>query len=194
MTENNTQHEPPTAKTIKKQPSHTTDRIKQYERNDQMYKHKRPIAITTILLILLTCQIASKVNSHCQIPCGIYDDQARLDAIAEHITTIEKSIKQITELSQAKSPDYNQIVRWTNNKDHHADKLANIVTYYFMAQRVKPTVADSGQEKKYMRYLQQISLLREMLVTSMKCKQTTNLKHTEELKSLLEKFKHVYPD
>ena len=41
----------------------------------------------------------SMVYSHCQIPCGIYDDRARFDAIAENAATIEKSMKQMTDLS-----------------------------------------------------------------------------------------------
>ena len=146
------------------------------------------------VFVFLSFFLIPMVYSHCQIPCGIYDDQARLKAISEHITTIEKSMKQINELSQAETVNINQVVRWVNNKEKHADELAEIVTYYFMAQRVKPTVADSGQGEKYMNYLQQLSLLHEMLVTSMKCKQATDLVHVENLKNLLFKFTQVYTE
>lgn len=144
-------------------------------------------------LVLLIGAMVSTVYSHCQIPCGIYDDQARLNAIGEHITTIEKSMKQITELSQAEKVNSNQVVRWVNNKEHHADELAEIVTYYFMAQRVKPidNVHTAGEEN-HKKYLQQLSLLHEMLVTSMKCKQTTDLAHVEKLKDRLDQFKQAY--
>ena len=57
----------------------------------------------------------SLAYSHCQVPCGIYGDEARFDAIAEHITTIEKSMKQIEILSAEGKPNMNQIVRWVNN-------------------------------------------------------------------------------
>lgn len=40
--------------------------------------------------------------AHCQIPCGIYDDAARFKALAEHITTIEKSITEIGTLEQVR--------------------------------------------------------------------------------------------
>ena len=30
------------------------------------------------------------------------------------------------------------MVRWVVNKEVHADELSDIVTYYFMAQRIKP--------------------------------------------------------
>ena len=31
-------------------------------------------------------------RAHCQIPCGIYDDHARVHAMLEDVTTIEKSL------------------------------------------------------------------------------------------------------
>jgi len=134
--------------------------------------------------------LATIVYSHCQIPCGIYDDPARFDMIAEHITTIEKSMKQITELSQGEKPDFNQIVRWVQNKDNHADELSHIVSYYFMAQRIKPT--DKADQQAYEKYVKKIVLLHEMLVYSMKAKQTTDLSNVEKLRALLAEFRTVY--
>jgi nickel superoxide dismutase len=142
-------------------------------------------AILTVIVIL-----ASIAYSHCQIPCGIYDDEARFGAITEHITTIEKSMKLITELSGKDKPNMNQIVRWVNNKELHADELSEIVTYYFLAQRVKlPADGDSKAQKEYVKKL---TLLHQMLVYSMKAKQTTDLANVELLKSLLNEFHKVY--
>ena len=64
----------------------------------------------------------SNADAHCEIPCGIYDDQLRTKLIAEHATTIEKSMKQIMELSKANPINYNQLVRWISNKEAHATK------------------------------------------------------------------------
>ncbi len=47
-----------------------------------------------------------------------------------------------------------------NNKDEHADKIAKIVTYYFMAQRVKPGEASDKA------YTKKLVLLHQMLVPS----------------------------
>jgi len=132
----------------------------------------------------------SIVYSHCQIPCGIYDDPARFDELSEHILTIEKSMLQITELSKEDKPDMNQLVRWIQNKDEHADQLSHIVTYYFMAQRVKPVERTDG--KKYNEYVEKLTLLHEMLVYSMKAKQTTDLANVEKLRSSLSKFHKAY--
>ena len=132
----------------------------------------------------------SLAYSHCQIPCGIYDDEARFGAIAEHITTIEKSMKEIESLSAQAKPNMNQVVRWVSNKDQHADELSEIVTYYFMAQRIK--LPPEGDAKAYDDYVKKLTLLHRMLVDAMKAKQTTDLANVQELRSLLEQFHGVY--
>ena len=141
------------------------------------------------IFIVMTA-LTSMVRSHCQIPCGIYNDPARFDMIAEDIATIEKSMQQITELSKQKNPNMNQLVRWVNNKDAHADKLSETVTYYFMTQRIKPV--DKNRGKAYEEYVEKLTLLHEMLVYSMKAKQTTDLANVERLRTLLAKFKNIY--
>jgi nickel superoxide dismutase len=153
-------------------------------------KHFKKTQIQLITLFaILAGGITTQVYSHCQIPCGIYDDATRLKLIGEHTMTIEKSIKQIVTLSEMQPPDNNQIVRWVQNKEQHADALSEIVTDYFMAQRVKPAAADSPH---YKNYIEQLTLLHEMLQTSMKCKQTTDLAQVEKLKTLLDEFSKAY--
>lgn len=142
-----------------------------------------------MLLVILAGGITTQVYSHCQLPCGIYDDATRLKLIGEHILTIEKSMKQILTFSRSQPSNNNQLVRWVQNKEQHADALSEIVTGYFMAQRVKPAAVDSPQYKKY---IEQLTLLHQMLQTSMKCKQTTELLHIEELKTLLDDFSKAY--
>jgi len=146
-------------------------------------------AVVTGILALIMI-LSSMVYSHCQIPCGIYDDPARFVMLAEHITTIEKSMKQIVELSAKEKPNMNQIVRWVNNKESHADELSQIVTYYFMTQRIKPV--DKAESDSYQAYIRKLTLLHEMLVYNMKAKQTTDLSNVEKLRTLLAEFQAVY--
>ena len=91
-----------------------------------------------IALLGLAVVTPQPVRAHCQVPCGIYDDDARFTLLLEHITTIEKSMKRIKDLESQDHAHANQLVRWVSNKDSHADAFTEIVTYYFMAQRVKP--------------------------------------------------------
>jgi nickel superoxide dismutase len=140
----------------------------------------------TVLILMLIAGFASLLYSHCQVPCGIYEDPARFDMIAEHITTIEKSMNQIIELSSEENPDYNQIIRWTNNKDEHADKLSHIVTYYFLAQRLKPV--DQARSTEYRDYIKKLRILHTMIVYSMKTKQSADTENVEILRDLLVDF------
>jgi len=148
----------------------------------------KKLAMLGILVLVMV--LASIVYSHCQIPCGIYGDPTRFDMLAEHITTLEKSLKQITGLSKQDKPNMNQIVRWVHNKEKHADELSHIVTYYFMAQRIKPV--DKEKDKAYEQYINKLTLLHEMLVYAMKAKQTTDLSNIEKLRTLLAEFQAVY--
>ena len=132
----------------------------------------------------------SLAYSHCQVPCGIYGDGTRFTMIAEHITTIEKSMKQIEENMNQDPPNGNQIVRWVNNKEKHADEISHIVTYYFMAQRVK--IPPAGDAKANSAYVKKLTLLHQMLVYSMKAKQTTDLSNVDKLRHLLEDFHKAY--
>ena len=127
--------------------------------------------------------LVSTAFAHCEIPCGIYDDQARINIILEHITTIEKSMKQIKSLEKEKRPNFNQMVRWVMNKEHHATEIQTIVAQYFLTQRIKPDTKE---------YHQKLSLLQQMLVYSMKCKQTTDLKNAAKLRDLVKQFHPLY--
>ena len=73
--------------------------------------------IFSLMVGLLSLSFSiSNVGAHCEIPCGIYDDQLRTQLIAEHATTIEKSMKQIMELNSSNPTNFNQIVRWGSNE------------------------------------------------------------------------------
>ena len=126
---------------------------------------------------------AALAYAHCQVPCGIYDDEMRLDMISEHVTTIEKSMNEITELQKAKEINYNQLVRWIDNKDQHADEIQNIVSQYFLAQRIK------FDDKEYTKKL---SILHKLIVYSMKCKQTVDLENLKKLREACREFEAFY--
>jgi len=147
-----------------------------------------------IIFFLLAAATAAVITpivySHCQIPCGIYNDPMRFDMIAEHITTIEKSMNMINQISAESKPNMNQLVRWIDNKDAHADELSEIITYYFMAQRIEPSEKTDAQA--YEKYLTKLTLLHKMLVSSMKAKQTIDLTITRQLTELLADFKKAY--
>ena len=131
-----------------------------------------------------------KAFSHCQIPCGIYNDELRFEMMKEHLLTIEKSMKQINELNEQPDSNSNQTMRWVMNKEQHADEFAHIVTFYFLSQRIK--LVDEKDTAGLADYLVKVSLLHEMLVYAMKAKQTTDVSHVEKLRSLVKEFYIAY--
>ncbi len=144
-----------------------------------------------VVVVALLGMWSLRALAHCEIPCGIYDDDARINLLNEHITTIEKSMNEIVKLSAESPQNQNQVVRWVTNKEDHANQLQEIVTQYFMTQRVKPLTpdADAATTEKYVR---QLTLLHEMLVYAMKSKQTTDTANTTKLRELVHDFAHVY--
>lgn len=139
---------------------------------------------------LLSSAFPSKnIEAHCQVPCGIYDDHTRIHLLEEHITTIEKGMTEVSFLSSEDEKNYNQIVRWVNNKDTHANEFQKIVTEYFMTQRIKPVDKD---DEAYEDYQKKVVLLHQMLVTAMKCKQTTDKAHVAALRDQVKAFDALY--
>ena len=148
---------------------------------------KKLTFISTIVLLLLA--FSASVFAHCQVPCGIYGDKMRFDMLREHITTIEKSMNQINDLSGDATKNMNQLVRWVNNKDQHADEFTEIVTYYFLAQRIKIKELTDAEHGSYQN---KVTVLHQMMVYAMKCKQTTDLENVNKLKSLVDGFEDMY--
>lgn len=122
---------------------------------------------------------------HCQVPCGIYDDANRVHQMLEDVSTITKAIHQIHELND--KPDVQskqQLVRWVNNKEIHADKIIDTISNYFLTQRVKPDSVD---------YLTRLSDHHKVIILSMKAKQKADASTAEDLKQAVEALSQYYP-
>ncbi len=154
-----------------------------------MKKIKKLVAGFVVAGTLLT---ANNVFAHCQVPCGIYNDELRIHQIEEYILTIEKSMNAIKSLSKNLNDPLtiNQVVRWVDNKDKHAEKIQKIVWEYFFTQRVKPV--DKKDKKAYERYLKLLELLNKLSFYAMKAKQSVDPKVAENLRKTLEEFEKVY--
>ncbi|MCH2375116.1 MAG: superoxide dismutase [Planctomycetes bacterium] len=138
------------------------------------------VALVALAVTLGTYEV---VQSHCEIPCGIYGDQTRIALFYEDIATVEKSMTQIMALQSEAPLNYNQIVRWVNNKEEHASRIQHVATQYFMTQRIK-----SANPK----YVAQLTAMHGILVHAMKAKQTTDVAHCKHLRDLVDKFAEAY--
>ena len=143
----------------------------------------KKILAQIVITCCIICILTFNAFGHCEIPCGIYGDEMRIEMINEHIGTIEKSMNQIIQIEKENPQNYNQLVRWIMNKEDHANEIQEIVSQYFMTQRIKPDTKD---------YNKKLGLLHEMLISVMKCKQTTDLTHVNKMKDLAKEFQGLY--
>lgn len=144
------------------------------------------------MLLVTGLFFASQAKSfaHCEVPCGIYGDSIRLALVNEHIETIEKAMTQINLLSKDGDKNYNQLVRWVVTKEEHAEKIQEIVSQYFLHQRIKMT--EPTDVEAYAKYTYQLSLLHQISVYAMKCKQSTDLANINKIKKSVNGFDASY--
>lgn len=129
--------------------------------------------------------------AHCQVPCGIYDDEGRIDQIREDAVTIAKAIKLINALAASKTAqDQNQLVRWINTKEDHASKIITTISEYFLTQKIKPVPA--SEDEAYKVYLQQLADHHAVMVAAMQTKQKADPAVAEALKGAIEKIAPMY--
>ncbi len=139
-----------------------------------------------INFFIFTIIFQSIIFGHCQVPCGIYDDASRIIQIQEDFRTIKKAMGQIILLnSKSSAQDSNQLIRWINTKEEHANNIQKILTEYFLVQRIKPS------NKKY---IDQISIIHQVLILAMKCKQTVAVNYVDDGINIIEKFIDIYFD
>jgi nickel superoxide dismutase len=144
----------------------------------------------TNMTVLILLVLPIKLFSHCQVPCGIYDDAARIIQIKEDFETIKKAMFNIKDLSKKENAlSLNQLSRWVSTKESHATDIQNRINHYFLIQRIKPK-----KGKEYDLYATQTTLLHQVMILAMKCKQTVDTKNVTEALSLLDKFVDSYFD
>ena len=92
--------------------------------------------------------LAGAFRGHCQVPCGIFDDPARVDALKEDAATIRKAMVQLGEVGTGTTLALNQSVRWIMTKEEHAKGIITTVSEYMLAQRVKKELFENEAENK----------------------------------------------
>ena len=141
------------------------------------------------LVVIYVFAAASPLLAHCEVPCGIYTDDARFVALEEDLKTIEKAMGQIHELvGKIDVQSANQLARWVATKEDHANKIQYVVTQYFMTQRLQVPPDEAGIEA----YTAKLVLLHKILRGAMKCKQTVDTVQVAQVRELLHEFEHAY--
>ena len=153
--------------------------------------------------VLVTAVVAGAVGSmfltairptaiaHCQVPCGIYDDHARITAMLEDTTTIAKALDQINALARKQdAQSFNQATRWVMTKEQHAQSIQTTIAQYYLAQRVKAAAPGSDG---YDAYLQKLAQHHAVIVAAMKAKQSVDPNTANALRQAIEVISAYYP-
>lgn len=140
------------------------------------------------ILIALTAAPLAYVAAHCEIPCGIYDDDRRFTDMLEDTETISKAIDSVDDLvgsldGGADPLTINQITRWTVTKEDHATHLQHTIAQYFMTQRIKPSDPQ---------YVSKLTAAHKVMVAAMKCKQNSDPGTADDLKAAIKAFQTAY--
>ena len=146
----------------------------------------KPMLHTLLLAAALAWALPQPGHAHCQVPCGIYDDHARVRAMLEDAATVTKAMTSIGELSgKADAQSRNQTVRWVMNKERHAQNVIATISDYFLTQRVKAKQED---------YAQRLMRHHAVIVAAMQAKQNTNLQYADALQASIEALLAYYPE
>ena len=144
------------------------------------------LLVTAAAVVVSTLVISPRVQAHCQVPCGIYDDHARVQAMLEDATTVAKAAKMMAELTGKTDPQsVNQSVRWVMNKEEHAQNVIDTISDYFLTQRVKPSQAD---------YEARLVKHHTVIIAAMKAKQNADVSFAIALHESIAALAAYYPE
>ncbi len=158
--------------------------------------HKSIKAITifglgaVVTLTIVITGYNKTAQAHCQVPCGIYDDAARIAQLEEDVVTITKAIGNINKLSgKTDATSVNQAVRWVQTKEVHASHIITVVSEYFLTQKVKVKAKDAAG---YTKYLESLARHHAVMVAAMKTKQDSSLESSKALGDAVHELSHDY--
>jgi nickel superoxide dismutase len=125
------------------------------------------------------------VNAHCQVPCGIYNDSARVEAMLEDAATITKATMMLAELEgQTETQAIHQTTRWVLNKEQHAQNIIDTISDYFLTQRINPSQAD---------YKERLVKHHTVILAAMQAKQNSSATYATDLTASIKSLSSYYP-
>ncbi|QGY41499.1 superoxide dismutase [Pseudodesulfovibrio cashew] len=145
----------------------------------KMFRYVLLMAFAALMLA-----VPSSAMAHCQVPCGIYDDHARVVGMLEDVATIKKAITVMNELvAKDDIQSRQQFVRWVNTKEMHAQKIISTISDYFLTQRVKASQED---------YVQRLKDHHAVIVGAMKAKQQASMEVADSLEAAVKVLLNYY--
>lgn len=123
------------------------------------------------------------LSAHCQMPCGIYHDEMVFNQIDQYIETMYKGITELKNSKFSNPLERNNFIRWVSLKDSASDEMANLITEYFLQQKIKPGEPDTTKR---------LVSAHKMLFELTAIKQNVDLKMIEDFADEWENFKQMF--
>jgi nickel superoxide dismutase len=138
-----------------------------------------------ILFTGIVCSILSQAHiaAHCQMPCGIYHDEMVFDQIDQYVETMVKCVSVLEDDKFKTIQDYNVATRWIMEKETASNDIADVITIYFLQQKIKP-----GEEDTTKRLISAHKLLFYLV----QIKQLVDLRAVNDFYEEWEKFKLMF--
>lgn len=135
----------------------------------------------SVLLVLIAS--APQISAHCQMPCGIYHDDMVYDRIDQYVETMVKAISIMKKNDFSSPEESNRFTRWVIQKETASDEAANIITTYFLQQKIKPGEEDTAKR---------LESAHKLLFLLVAIKQNADVKVVDEFGEEWEKFKNMF--
>ncbi|MFA6916759.1 MAG: superoxide dismutase [Ni] [Parachlamydiales bacterium] len=123
------------------------------------------------------------LHAHCQMPCGIYHDDMVYDQIDQYVETMVKAVAKIKDTKTTTPENRNEYVRWIMTKDRLSDQTANLITTFFLMQKIKPDEEETPKK---------VVSAHKLLFQIVCIKQTVDFKSVSDFAEEWEKFKLMF--
>ena len=132
-------------------------------------------------MALLSLRAAA--SAHCQMPCGIYHDDLVFDQVDQYIETMHKGITVTNDSAFSNVHDRVETIRWVVLKDKESDTIANLITTYFLQQKIKPGEPDTQKR---------VMSAHKLLFQLVAIKQNNDLKFVKSFSDEWDQFKELF--
>jgi len=113
------------------------------------------------ITLFALCPLTSSLSAHCQMPCGIYDDQMVYDEVNQFYLTMFKAVKALQNNKFNSDEDRNQFIRWVMTKERLCNEIAMLLTTYFFQQKIMPIDDNIDMVKSLHRLLFQLVAIKQ---------------------------------
>jgi nickel superoxide dismutase len=136
-----------------------------------------------VLMMLAIGGMSTQCGAHCQMPCGIYHDDMVFDQVDQYVETMYKAISMLKDSQFSTVREKNEFIRWVIQKEKASDEVAQLITTYFLQQKIKPGEEDT---------VKKLVSAHKLLFLAVQIKQNTDLSIVEAFSDEWDLFKHMF--